>query len=133
MGHVHHQENEAVKMWDRVLRAIVFVTLSAAFSQFPCVAFEVPATPPGILDVTKAPYFADPSGQADSTAAIQKAVNDARDTWRACYFPSGTYLISDTISCEQTVEKLDRPRNTDRHTQHYWDQPNRIVLIGSTQ
>jgi hypothetical protein len=85
----------------------------------------------GLLDVTKAPYAADPTGRTDSTTAIQRAVNDARDNWLVCFFPEGTYLISDTISCEQQVEKLDRPRATDGRTQHYWDRPHRVVLFGS--
>jgi Pectate lyase superfamily protein len=87
----------------------------------------------GCLDVTKAPYRADPTGVKDSTAAIQHAVNDARDRGFVCFFPEGTYLISDTISCEQPVRKLERPRYTDGHTQHYWDVPNQIVMIGSTK
>ena len=87
----------------------------------------------GCLDVTKAPYLADPTGQRDSTAAIQRAADDARDNWLACFFPEGTYLISDTISCEQQVSKLDRPRKTDRKTQSYWDRPHRIVMLGSTK
>jgi hypothetical protein len=87
----------------------------------------------GCLDVTKAPYFADPSGEKDSTAAIQHAVNDARDYQYVCFFPSGTYLISDTISCEQPVQKLDKPRFTDGMRQSYWDIPSRTcVLMGST-
>ncbi len=85
----------------------------------------------GLLDVTKGPYFADPTGGQDSTDAIQRAVNDARDNWLVCFFPEGTYLISDTISCEQQVEKLDRPRATDGRAQHYWDRSHRIVLFGS--
>jgi hypothetical protein len=85
----------------------------------------------GLLDVTKAPYSADPTGEVDSTAAIQRAVNDARDHGLVCFFPEGTYLISDTLSCEQQVRKLDRPRSTDGRTQHYWDQSHRIVLLGS--
>lgn len=87
----------------------------------------------GLLDVTKAPYRADPSGTADSTGAIQQAVNDARDRGLVCFFPEGTYLISDTISCQQQVKKLDQPRHTDAHTQHYWDLPQRIVMFGSTK
>ncbi|TWT79196.1 Pectate lyase superfamily protein [Planctomycetes bacterium CA13] len=85
------------------------------------------------LDVTKTPYFADPTGHTDATTTIQRAVNDARDHGVACYFPSGTYLISDTISCQQKVTKLNQPRSTDGRTQHYWNQPNRIVLLGSTK
>ena len=87
----------------------------------------------GCLDVTKAPYNADPNGVVDSTQAIQQAVNDARDHSLVCFFPEGTYLISDMISCEQQVRKLDKPRYTDGQTQHYWDLPHRIVMYGSTK
>jgi len=87
----------------------------------------------GLLDVTKAPYSADPAGEVDSTAAIQRAVNDARDHGLVCFFPEGTYLISDTLSCEQQVKKLDRPRQTDGRTQHYWDEPHKIIMFGSTK
>jgi len=69
-----------------------------------------------LLDITKSPYFADPRGIKDSTKAIQDAVNFARDNRLVCFFPSGTYLISDTISCEQRVQKLDQPRYTDSMT-----------------
>lgn len=87
----------------------------------------------GCLDVTKAPYFADPSGKKDSTTAIQRAANDARDYQYVCFFPSGTYLVSETISCQQPVQKLDKPRFTDRMRQSYWDIPGRTcVLMGST-
>jgi hypothetical protein len=87
----------------------------------------------GCLDVTQAPYLADSAGRTDATQAIQRAVNDARDFGLVCFFPEGTYLVSDTISCEQQVRKLDQPRNADGTTQHYWDQPHRIVLFGSTK
>lgn len=87
----------------------------------------------GLLDVTAAPYAADRTGGSDSTKAIQRAVNDARDRRLVCFFPEGTYLLSDTISCEQQVKKLDRPRQTDGKTQHYWDVPQNIVLFGSTK
>lgn len=87
----------------------------------------------GCLDVTKAPYYADPTGRVDATQAIQRAVNDARDAWLVCFFPEGTYLVSDTISCEQQVQKLDQPRSADGTTQHYWDRPHRIVMFGSTK
>ena len=87
----------------------------------------------GCLDVTQPPYLADRTGQADATKALQQAIDDARDAGLACFFPEGTYLISDTLSCEQQVAKLDRPRFTDRKTQHYWDKTHRIVMIGSTK
>lgn len=87
----------------------------------------------GLLDVTRTPYNADPSGVADSTKAIQRAVNDARDQRLVCFFPEGIYLISNTLSCEQQVRKLDQPRYTDGRTQHYWDEPQNIVMFGSTK
>lgn len=51
----------------------------------------------GLLDVTAAPYHADPSGKSDSTAAIQQALKDARDARLIAHFPAGRYLVSDTI------------------------------------
>jgi hypothetical protein len=50
----------------------------------------------GLLDVTL--FGADPSGAKDSTQAIQKAVDTARDYQLATFFPSGTYLVTDTIN-----------------------------------
>jgi hypothetical protein len=88
----------------------------------------------GLLDITKAPYNADPKGKKDSTAAIQSAVNDARDNKLVCFFPTGTYLISDTISCEQRVQKLDKPRYTDSMRQSWWDSSrDTIYMLGSTK
>lgn len=55
----------------------------------------------GVLDVTAAPYNADPTGKRDSTKAIQHAVNVARDKQMICFFPSGIYLVSNTIECVQ--------------------------------
>jgi hypothetical protein len=88
----------------------------------------------GCFDITKAPYFADPTGKTDSTQALQKAVNDGRDKGLVCYFPEGTYIVSDTISCEQKVEKLAEPKHVDGGTEHYWPvKRTPIVLIGSTR
>lgn len=91
-------------------------------------------TESGCLDVTQAPYLADPMGTSDSTSAIQRAVDDARDRKLACFFPSGVYLVTETISCEQPVRKLDTPRHTDDKTQSYWDITGHpCVLLGSTK
>lgn len=87
----------------------------------------------GLLDVTQPPYRADPTGATDSTKAIQQAVNDARDRGLVCFFPGGTYVISDTLSCEQLVRPLDRPRHVDGGTQHYWPVLRPMVLLGSTR
>jgi hypothetical protein len=87
----------------------------------------------GLLDVTQAPYRADPSGVTDSTHAIQRAVDDARDCALVCFFPEGTYLVSDTLSCEQQVSKLDKPKHVDGGTEHYWPVHRPIILVGSTK
>lgn len=87
----------------------------------------------GLLDVTKGPYFADPEGERDSTEAIRRAVNDARDKGLVCFFPLGSYLISDTISCEQENYRLDTPRFVDGHTAYYWHKNHKIIMLGSTR
>ncbi|MCA9136702.1 MAG: hypothetical protein KDB00_08085 [Planctomycetales bacterium] len=112
-------------VWAVLFCSIGFADLPESFDR------NDPLYKSGLLDITKAPYSADPTGVQDSTQAIQRAVNDARDNSLVCFFPQGTFLISDTISCEQQVEKLDRPRATDGRTQHYWDRSHRIVLFGS--
>jgi len=55
----------------------------------------------GYFDVTKPPYGAKGDGITDDTAAIQRAVTEARDARVVAYFPPGTYLVSDTIQMIQ--------------------------------
>ena len=55
----------------------------------------------GVLDVTQAPYGADPTGVRDSSASIQQAVRDARDARMVTYLPPGQYLVSETIEAAQ--------------------------------
>jgi len=57
----------------------------------------------GLVDVAAAPFGADPTGRTDSTAALQRAINLARNAQMACFFPPGTYLVSDTLSCIQDL------------------------------
>ena len=56
------------------------------------------------MDVTGKPFQADPTGKTDSTRAIQAAVVFARDHQLACFFPPGTYLLSDTLTCTQQTD-----------------------------
>lgn len=78
----------------------------------------------GFLDVTAAPFLADPSGKKDSTEAIQAAVDFARENQLVCYFPAGDYLVSDTIVCEQ-YRRL-RPDGVSR----FGDRNYPCVLMG---
>ncbi|QNN22432.1 hypothetical protein HED60_09150 [Planctomycetales bacterium ZRK34] len=60
---------------------------------------DSPLAQDGFVDVTGSMFGADPTGVKDSTQAIQKAVIFAREHRMVCYFPLGTYLVSDTIEC----------------------------------
>jgi hypothetical protein len=57
----------------------------------------------GVLDVTLyngwEGHAVDPTGEKDSTKALQKAIEDARDSALVVFFPSGTYKVSDTLNC----------------------------------
>jgi hypothetical protein len=87
----------------------------------------------GLLDITQAPYLADPKGVSDSTAAIQKAVNDARDKGMVCFFPEGTYLVSDMISAEQKITPRDTPYTNLVGTRHFDAILKPMILMGSTR
>ena len=51
----------------------------------------------GYVDVSAAPFHADPTGRIDSTKALQRAIDFARDAQMVCFFPFGTYRVSDTL------------------------------------
>ncbi len=78
----------------------------------------------GLVDVTAAPFGADPTGKRDATAALQRAIDYARDHQMVCFFPPGEYLISDTLNCEQF-----RPMRRDGRRKGTRDFP--CVLVGS--
>ena len=64
----------------------------------------------GYIDVTKPPYNADPTGQVDSRAAIQRAANVAYANNLVTFVPKGTYLLSGAIRSIQT--KMDQAKGT---------------------
>jgi hypothetical protein len=64
----------------------------------------------GLVDVTKGPFRADPSGGEDSTRALQAAIDFARDHQMVCFFPPGTYRISDTLTCVQQLYRRSNGR-----------------------
>ncbi len=55
----------------------------------------------GYLDVTRAPFGADPTGVADATTAFTDALDYARKNFLAVFVPSGTFRVSRTISCAE--------------------------------
>lgn len=57
-----------------------------------------PTAPVNSLNVTAAPYNADPNGVADSTAALQNCINAASGAGKTVWMPAGTYLITGTIN-----------------------------------
>ena len=78
----------------------------------------------GFVDVTDTPFSADLRGKRDSTEALQRAIDFARDRQMVCFFPSGRYKVSDTLNCEQY-----RPMRRDGRRQGTRDYP--CVLVGS--
>ena len=64
------------------------------FADFEQVADPI-QPPAGALSVID--YGADPTGAADSTAAIQKAINDGQSQGKAVWLPVGTYTIGHLI------------------------------------
>jgi hypothetical protein len=60
----------------------------------------------GLLSI--AHYGADPTGEADATAAIQQALFEARDYGYVVYVPSGTYRLTDTLSINMVAHFRER-------------------------
>jgi len=64
----------------------------------------------GFVDVTKGPFRADPTGVNDSTRVLRAAIDFARDHQMVCFFPPGTYRISDTLVCVQQLYRRSNGR-----------------------
>jgi len=91
----------------------------------------------GILDVTLYDGWAgnpvDPTGRQDSLKALQKAIIDARDEALAAFFPSGTYLVSDTLNCMKKITAIRKGKKKGELRWMTWDGKRVIVLIGSNK
>jgi hypothetical protein len=79
----------------------------------------------GVLDVTQAPFNADPTGQTDSTQALQQAINFARDNQMVAYFPVGTYRISNSLNA---VKNGGGPTGTQLWN---WSKLTPCILVGA--
>ncbi len=75
-----------------------FILLAAVWI---CVVDLTAAVPDGFLDVTAEPYNADKTGATDSTAALQAALDDARDDNLVVWLPGGTYVVSSRLVVDQ--------------------------------
>jgi len=79
----------------------------------------------GYVDVTAAPFSADPTGKADATKALQAAIDFARDRQMVAFFPPGEYVVGDTLRCiHGRHDPVTRRRRRDGR-----DWP--CVLVGS--
>lgn len=64
---------------------------------------EHPGLSDGLVHVTGEPFNANPTGATDSTNALNRAINFAREHYLTAYFPCGTYTISDTLFSTQAL------------------------------
>jgi hypothetical protein len=80
----------------------------------------------GYLDVTAYGYGADRTGVTNSTAAIQKAIDDAYENNMVVFFPSGIYKVRDTLNCWQKLYPDNGTTNNRSQLRHA------NVLAGST-
>lgn len=58
-------------------------------------------TEDGVLDVTKLPFAADPTGTQDSTLALQAAIDFAMDNYMSVWLPAGVYKVTDGLRAIQ--------------------------------
>jgi hypothetical protein len=84
----------------------------------------------GYVDVTAAPFSADPTGQKDSTEAIRQAVHYGRSYRMAVFFPAGDYLVSDMLHCYQARIISEKPYN--KYLLGGSEDGN-VVMVGSTK
>ena len=94
--------------------------------EYPFALDQQPLQELGLLDVTRPPFLADAEGQRDCTDAINEAIRTAQRYHYVCYFPMGTYLISDTLQAQQYIWWDDYPYDKYRIVQRSYP----VVLMG---
>jgi hypothetical protein len=119
--------NNLKKITLLLLLFVIFTAIPRTiFSQPPGIPADNELFKMGFLDVTL--LGADSTGVTISTQAIRNAVNLARDYRLVCYFPSGTYLVDDTIRCM----KLAWLNPANNKWQEY-NKGNLCYLLGSAK
>jgi hypothetical protein len=109
---------------------LVFGQAGAALPIPPGISSSNALVKKGFLDVT---LYAgvDKTGVADSTAGLQNAIDDGYEYGFAVYFPTGTYLVSDTLQRDQIY---NTSACTEKIASGTYGTPNSIrkapVLVG---
>lgn len=85
------------------MKQLLRCTSKAALTVLLChlALFAVDAARFGYVDVTRAPYNADSTGQKDATAAIQNALIATETSGKAVFLPAGRYMVSNTITVKK--------------------------------
>ncbi len=86
----------------------------------------------GYVVVTLAPYNADPTGTTDSTSGIQNAIDFAFANTRPVWFPSGTYLVTNTIRCYMWGDQASGNPHIDFGHQIFGATPRPIIKVHPT-
>ncbi len=51
----------------------------------------------GVVNVTRAPFYVDPTGRRGAPLALERAIDFARDHQMIAFLPGGTYRVSGTL------------------------------------
>ena len=96
------------------IKIVIFLGSGFGFALLFSVRGENVVFPPdaGIVDVTKAPYYAKGDGRTDDTQAIQQALTDHPNQGAIIYLPNGTYLIGDTLKWPHGLRGGMEEKNT---------------------
>lgn len=101
-GVSHSNDDEKSGLEDQSLVTLIdeyTTTAELQDIQFPANAFSADGKgQPGIIDITQPPYNAAGDGVTDDTESINRAIQDHLGSRQIIYFPTGTYLVSDTLN-----------------------------------
>ena len=93
-----------------MLKYLTSILTLIAILPFPASATEREVTypdHPNIVNIQHPPYSATGDGVSDDTQAIQRAINEHTGQHHIIYFPSGTYLVTNTLKWPQKWQGRD--------------------------